>query len=104
MTLQVVKSAVKVGQALLQHLGVPRVAGGFELLQDTQPRQRQTFDLAAKPGLLGSKFRARTLRFCQSVGLLSLDRLTLPSTCHCRIIREVWTISLAIHARNQYEC
>jgi hypothetical protein len=38
MTLQVVKLAVKVGQGLLQHLGVPRVVGGFELLQDTETR------------------------------------------------------------------
>jgi hypothetical protein len=82
MTLQVVKSAVKVGQGLLQHLGVPRVAGGFELLQDAQPRQRQAFDFASKFGLVGRKFRTRTLRFRQSIGLLRLDRLTLPSTGH----------------------
>jgi hypothetical protein len=38
MTLQVVKLAVKVGQRLLQHPGVPWVVGGFELLQDTETR------------------------------------------------------------------
>ena len=82
MALQVVKLPVEIGQGSLKHFGAPRVAGSFELLQDTETRKRQTFDLAAKLGLVGSKCRARTLRFCQSVGLLGLNRLTLPTASH----------------------
>jgi hypothetical protein len=54
---------------------------GFQLMQNVLPGQHDALSLFLAGGLLGRERRLKFIRTEQSLRLLILDRLTLPTSC-----------------------
>jgi len=64
---------VQIGEGMLQHLAVARVAGSLQLLCQTLAGQRQALSFAIALLLLGRHHRARVVPLLQSLFLLLLN-------------------------------
>lgn len=80
------KLLVEFGEGLLEHLAMLGPAGGLQLGGEAFAGEQKAFTLAIDLLFGRRQGRTRILALVKRVSLLLLDRLTLPTACHCGII------------------
>lgn len=84
--------AIEVGESLLQHLAMPRIGGGFQLVCHACAREPQTFPLLVLRNLLRSEALAWRIWILECVGLLRFDGFAFPAAGHQESIGQKYSL------------